>query len=261
MPQFAANLTMLFNELPFLERFEAAASAGFRGVEFLSPYDHPLEGLQDGLRAHELKLVLHNFPAGNWAAGERGIACLPERVEEFRESVDVAVRHAQALGCRQLNCLAGIHTDAHDPAALHRTFVNNLKFAASRLADADIALLIEPINTRDIPNFFLTTSRQALSIIREVGAPNLKLQFDLYHAQIMEGDLAHTIERHLPQIAHMQIADTPGRHEPGTGEINYEFLFALVDRLGYAGWIGCEYKPQGSTIEGLGWIGRLARTS
>jgi hydroxypyruvate isomerase len=254
MPRFAANLTMLFNELPVLERFEAAASAGFEAVEFLFPYDYPIEDLQQRLRASRLRLVLHNFPAGHWAAGERGIACLPDRVQEFRESVAVAVRYARALGCRQLNCLAGIHADAHDPAVLRRTFIENLKYAARALAEAQLTLLIEPINTRDIPNFYLNTSRQALSIMQAVAEPNLKLQYDVYHAQIMEGDLSRTIERLLPHIAHMQIADTPGRHEPGTGEIDYEYLFALIDRLGYSGWIGCEYKPKGATLEGLGWL-------
>ena len=261
MPKFAANLTMLFNELPFLERFEAAAAAGFDAVEFLFPYDYGVSELQECLRANRLQLVLHNFPAGHWSVGERGIACLPERVVEFRESVLVAVRYAKALGCTQLNCLAGIHTDVHDPAELHRTFVGNLKFAAQALAEAQLTLLIEPINTRDITNFFLSSPRQAFAIMQAVGAPNLKLQYDVYHAQIMEGDLSRTIENLLPHIAHMQIADTPGRHEPGTGEINYEFLFRLIDRLGYQGWIGCEYKPRGQTLAGLAWMRELTSTS
>jgi hydroxypyruvate isomerase len=261
MPKFAANLTMLFNELPFLERFEAAAAAGFDAVEFLFPYDYAVNELQERLRASRLRLVLHNFPAGHWSAGERGIACLPDRVAEFRESVVDAVRYAKALGCTQLNCLAGVHTDVHDPAALRRTFIENLRFAAKLLAEAELTLLIEPINTRDIPNFFLSSPRQAFSIMQAVGAPNLKLQYDVYHAQIMEGDLSRTIENLLPHIAHMQIADTPGRHEPGTGEINYEFLFRLIDRLGYQGWIGCEYKPRGQTLTGLGWMRELAQTS
>jgi hydroxypyruvate isomerase len=261
MPKFAANLTMLFNELPFLERFAAAASAGFEAVEFLFPYEYPIEELRGKLSANELKLVLHNLPAGNWAAGERGIACLPDRVEEFREGVAQGVRYATALGCRQVNCLAGIPGASADPQAVRRTFVSNLQFAAKALADAGLMLLTEPINTRDIPGFYLNSTRQALELIDAVGAPNLKLQYDVYHMQIMEGDLSHTIETQLGRIGHMQIADTPGRNEPGSGEINYEFLFRFIDSVGYAGWIGCEYKPQTQTTAGLGWMRNLMGSS
>jgi hydroxypyruvate isomerase len=253
MPNFAANLTMLFNEVPFLDRFEAAARAGFRGVEYLFPYDFAPTDLAARLRQHGLTQVLHNLPAGNWGAGERGIACHPDRVQEFADGVTRAIDYATALGCRQVNCLAGIVPAGVTEAAARATFVSNLKAAAPRLAGAGIRLIIEPINTRDIPGFFLSGTRQALAIIDDVGA-DIGLQYDVYHMQIMEGDLAKTIERHLPRIAHMQIADPPSRNEPGTGEINYGFLLNWIDRLGYSGWIGLEYKPAGGTEEGLRWI-------
>jgi hydroxypyruvate isomerase len=254
VPKFDANLTMLFNEVPFLDRFAAAAAAGFRGVEFLFPYDYEPQALADLLRANGLELVLHNLPAGDWAGGERGIATLPGRQDEFRASVDTAIRYATALGCPQVNCLAGIPKGV-EPAEARRVFVDNLGYAAPIMADAGIRLLIEAINTRvDIPGFFLTNTRQAIDIIDEVGSDNLYFQYDIYHMQIMEGDLARTIEANLPRIAHIQLADNPGRNEPGTGEINYPFLFQFLDRIGYQGWIGCEYKPRGKTAEGLGWL-------
>jgi hydroxypyruvate isomerase len=255
VPKFDANLTMLFNEVPFLDRFEAAAKAGFTGVEYLFPYDFEPGELVDKLKANGLVQVLHNLPGGNWAGGERGIAVLPDRREEFREGVDRAVRYATALGCPQVNCLAGIPKDV-DPGEARRVFVDNLAYAAPILADAGIKLLIEMINTRDIPGFFLTNTKQALGIIEEVGSDNLFLQYDIYHMQIMEGDLARTIEANLALIPHIQLADNPGRNQPGTGEINYPFLFQFLDRIGYAGWVGCEYKPKGSTVEGLGWLPR-----
>lgn len=254
MPRFAANLSMLFTELDFLDRFEAAAKAGFEGVEYLFPYDWPADELVRRLQAHGLTQVLHNLPAGDWDAGERGIACHPDRVEEFRSGVDRAVEYAGALGCPQLNCLAGIRPEGVSEAEARRTLVENLRFAAGRLGQEGLKLLAEPINTRDIPGFFLCHTAQALEIFDEVGADNLYLQYDAYHMQIMEGDLAPTIERHLERIAHVQIADNPGRHEPGSGEINYPFLFDWLDRLGYAGWIGCEYKPAAGTEAGLGWL-------
>jgi hydroxypyruvate isomerase len=254
MPKFAANLTMLFNEVGFLDRFEAAARAGFKGVEYLFPYDFEAADLRERLQRHGLSQVLHNLPAGNWGAGERGIACHPARVGEFADGVDRAIHYAQALGCPQLNCLAGIVPSDVTAADAHATFVSNLRLAAQKLKGANIRLLIEPINTRDIPGFFLTHTKQALAIIDEVGADNLWLQYDVYHMQIMEGDLAKTIERNLPRIAHMQIADPPARNEPGTGEINYRFLLKWIDRLGYDGWIGLEYKPAGRTEDGLGWM-------
>lgn len=254
MPKFAANLTMLFTEVDFLDRFEAAAKAGFKGVEYLFPYDYDKEELGERLRANGLTQVLHNMPPGDWSAGERGIAILPDRMDEFRDTVGRAIAYATALGCPQVNCLAGIAPDRADRDALHRTFVENLRFAAEHLKARGIKLLIEPINTRDIPGFYLNHSAQAAAIIEDVGSDNLFIQYDIYHMQIMEGDLAPTIEANLARIPHMQLADTPGRHEPGTGEINYPFLFDHLDRIGYAGWIGCEYKPAASTTEGLGWV-------
>lgn len=254
MPKFAANLTMLFNEVPFLERFDQAAAAGFSAVEFLFPYDYPVSEIQERLARNRLRLVLHNLPAGDWAAGERGIACHPDRVDEFRAGVDKAVTYATSLGVQQLNCLAGIQPPGVSDADAHQTLVENLQFAAIRLQAAGIKLLIEPINTYDIPGFFLHHSRQALELIDEVGSDNLFLQYDIYHMQRMEGELANTIEKNLAKIAHLQLADNPGRHEPGTGEIHYDFLFAFLDRIGYDGWIGCEYKPATTTLAGLGWL-------
>jgi hydroxypyruvate isomerase len=254
MLKFAANLTMLFTELPFLERFAAARAAGFDAVEYLFPYDYPKEELAARLRANRLKQVLHNLPAGDWAGGERGIACLPDRVEDFRAGVARAIAYAQALDCPQLNCLAGKPPLGVSRELAERTLVGNLRFASNELARAGIRLLVEPINTFDIPGFFLTRSDQALALIEEVGSGNLFLQYDLYHAQRMEGELAGTLSRHLDRIAHIQLADNPGRNEPGTGEINYPFLFRQLEALGWKGHIGCEYKPRTTTVEGLGWM-------
>lgn len=254
MPRFSANLSMLFQEHGFLDRFDAAAQAGFKGVEYVSPYEHPADAIAARLARNGLAQALFNLPPGDWAAGERGIAVLPDRVDEFRRGVDTAVRYAEALGCSQVNCLAGIAPDGASRDALQTVFVENLKFAADRLGEAGIRLLVEPINTRDIPGFFLTTTRQALAVIDKVGSPNLFLQYDIYHMQVMEGDLARTIEENLDRIAHIQLADNPGRHEPGTGEINYPFLFGHIDRIGYEGWVGAEYKPRAGTQDGLGWL-------
>jgi hydroxypyruvate isomerase len=259
MPKFAANLTMLFNEVPFLERFERAAKAGFQAVEFLFPYDFAPDTIKLLLDRHNLKLVLHNLPAGNWAAGERGIACLPERMDEFRTGVARAVEYAKVLGVGQLNCLAGKAPLGADEAALRNTFVANLRYAARELGNAGLKLLIEPINTYDIPGFYLSRTQQAIDILDEVGADNAFVQYDLYHAQRMEGELAATVQKHLARIGHIQLADNPGRNEPGTGEMNYPFLFAHLDRIGYSGWIGCEYKPTTTTEAGLGWRQRLAQ--
>ncbi len=254
MPKFAANLTMLYNELPFLDRFAAAAKDGFTGVEYLFPYPFEKEALAERLAANRLTQVLHNLPAGDWDAGERGIAVLPDRVGEFQDGVGRAIEYATALGCKQLNCLAGKAPAGVAADALERTFVDNLSFAAKALKEAGIRFLIEPINTRDIPGFYLTNTAQAERILEAVGSDNLFIQYDVYHMQIMEGDLVPTIQRLLPKIAHVQIADNPGRNEPGTGEINYPFVFAALDRLGYGGWVGCEYKPAKGTSEGLGWM-------
>ncbi|WP_421682232.1 hydroxypyruvate isomerase [Stutzerimonas urumqiensis] len=254
MPRFAANLSMLFTEVDFLDRFAAAAKAGFTGVEYLFPYDFPAETIQQQLKNNGLEQVLFNLPAGDWAKGERGIACHPDRVEEFRSGVDTAIAYAKVLGNTQINCLAGIRPQGVDCATVEKTFVDNLKYAADKLQAAGIRLVMEMINTRDIPGFYLTTTKQALDIREKVGSANLFLQYDIYHMQIMEGDLARTLESQFAVINHVQLADNPGRHEPGTGEINYRFLFEHLDRLGYQGWVGCEYKPATSTEAGLGWL-------
>jgi len=254
MPKFAANLSMLFTELDFLARFAAAARCGFTGVEFLFPYAYPKDQLAEALRRHGLTQVLHNLPAGDWERGERGIACYPNRTGEFQEGVGRAIDYARALGCRQINCLAGIAPASIPHERTHETFIANLKYAAPRLDEHGIKLLIEPINTRDMPGFFLVTSAQALDIMKEANESNLYLQYDVYHLQMMEGNLADTIGKNLARIAHIQVADVPGRHEPGTGEINYKFLFQHLDAIGYQGWVGCEYKPLAKTEDGLGWL-------
>jgi hydroxypyruvate isomerase len=254
MPKFNANLTMLFNEVDFLDRFRAAKDAGFKGVEYLFPYAYHKQALVERLQANGLTQVLHNLPAGDWAKGERGIACMPDRTGEFQEGVGHAIEYARALQCPQLNCLAGITPPNVDPLRIRDTLIRNLQFAAAQLKAAGIRLLLEPCNTRDIPGFFLNRSQQALEIIDAVGSDNLFLQYDIYHMQVMEGNLAPTIQRNLNRIRHLQLADNPGRNEPGTGEINYPFLFGFIDQLGYSGWIGCEYKPAKSTLDGLGWI-------
>ena len=259
MPQFAANLTMLFTEHDFLDRFEAAAKAGFKAVEFLFPYAYPVAELQQRLKAHGLKLVLHNLPAGNWDAGDRGLACDPKRIDEFRAGVARGIEYGTALGVPHLNCLAGKAPAGVDDATLRRTFVANLRFAAAEFKKARLNLLIEPINRFDIPGFYLNTTAQAISILDEVGADNAYVQYDIYHAQRMEGELANTMSAQLARIGHIQLADNPGRNEPGSGEINYAFLFKHLDRIGYTGWIGCEYKPAARTEDGLGWIQALAR--
>ena len=254
MPRFCANLSMLFTEVDFLERFDAAAKAGFTGVEYLFPYDVEAEAIKARLEANGLEQVLFNLPAGDWAKGERGIACRPDRVQEFREGVDKAIAYARVLGNRQVNCLAGIRPQGHDCASVEKTFVDNLRYAADKLEAAGIRLVMEMINTLDIPGFYLQNTRQALEIRDKVGSANLFLQYDIYHMQIMEGDLARTLENQLAAINHVQLADNPGRHEPGTGEINYRFLFEHLDRIGYQGWIGCEYKPATTTEAGLRWM-------
>ena len=253
MPKFSANLSMLFTEHPFLDRFEAAARAGFKAVEFLFPYAFTAAEIRERLDAHGLQLVLHNLPAGDWDAGERGIACHPDRVDEFCSGVATAITYATRLGVKQVNCLAGKAPPGVSESLLRLTFIDNLRYAASELKKNGLRLLIEPINNFDIPGFYLNRTAQAIGILDEVGADNAFVQYDIYHAQRMEGELAATMEKHLPCIGHIQLADNPGRHEPGTGEINYPFLFAHLDRIGYQGWIGCEYKPATSTEAGLGW--------
>lgn len=259
MPKFAANLTMLFTEVPFLDRFERAAQAGFSAVEFLFPYAYPAQEIRQRLDANGLTLVLHNLPAGDWEAGERGIACHPGRVAEFCDGVAQAIVYAQALGVQQLNCLVGKAPAGVPDELLRQTLVENLRFAAAELKKAGLRLLIEPINTFDIPGFYINRTAQAVAILDQVGADNAFVQYDIYHAQRMEGELAATMQKFLPRIGHIQLADNPGRNEPGSGEINYPFLFAHLERIGYEGWIGCEYKPATSTEAGLDWRQRLAQ--
>lgn len=257
MTHFSANISMLFTESPFLERFSLANQAGFKAVEFLFPYAFSAEEIKSQLQANDLKLVLHNLPAGNWEEGERGIACLPDRIDEFRSGVFKAIEYANILEVPQLNCLAGKVPAGVELEMIKKTFLSNLKFAADELKKANLKLLIEPINTFDIPAFYLSKTQQAIDVLDEVGADNAFLQYDIYHAQRMEGELAGTIQKHLHRIAHIQLADNPGRNEPGTGEIHYDFLFKLLDRIGYSGWVGCEYKPLTNTLDGLSWMARL----
>lgn len=254
MPKFAANLTMLFTERPFLERFEAAHKNGFKAVEFLFPYAWPADMLKALLDKNHLELVLHNLPPGDWDAGERGIACHPDRIEEFKESVAMGIAYANILGVKQLNCLAGKLPLKTDLTTVQTTLVNNFRYAANEFKQHGLRLLIEPINFYDVPGFYINTSQQALDLIDEVGSDNVFIQYDIYHMQRMEGEIAATIEKLLPKIAHIQIADNPGRFEPGTGELNYAFLFKHLDQIGYQGSVGCEYKPKTTTEAGLGWI-------
>lgn len=254
MPRFSANLSMLYPELPFMERFAAAAADGFRAVEYVGAYDQDPHLLRQVLDQHGLTQALFNLPAGDWAAGERGIACHPDRVGEFRQSVDTAITYAKATGCQQVNCLAGIAPASDHWPALEATLVENLRYAAPRLAEAGIKLLLEPINPRDIPGFFVNSTDDFERIAAAVGHDNLHLQYDFYHMQIVQGDLLPTFKRLQARIAHVQIADNPGRHEPGTGEINYDNIFKALDDAGYTGWVGAEYKPQAGTSAGLGWF-------
>jgi hydroxypyruvate isomerase len=257
MLRFSANLTWLFNEVPFLDRFAAAARSGFGAVEFVSPYEHEPGRLEERIRSNALAVSVFNLPAGDWAAGDRGMACDPARVGEFQESVGRALEYAGPLGCRMLHAMAGNRPPGASEEAMREAYLSNLRFAAKELAKRGLRLAIEAINTRDMPGYYLTTSRQAFELIREAGVENLFFQYDAYHIQVMEGDLTFTLERELPRIGHVQIADVPGRHEPGTGEINYDFLLRQIDRLGYRGWIGCEYRPLTTTEAGLGWMRRF----
>ena len=259
MPRFAANLTMLFTEVPFPERFAAAARAGFEAVEFLFPYDHAPAEVAGWLKTHGLANALFNLPPGDWAAGERGLASLPGREAEFRAGVATALEYARALGTSCLHAMAGLLPAGADRAAHRAVFLDNLRHAARALAPHGITLLIEPINTRDMPGYFLATQTEAHAIREELAEPNLKVQMDLYHAQIMEGDLAMTLRKFHPHVGHVQIAGVPERHEPDEGEVDYRYLFRLLDELGYAGWVGCEYRPRGRTEDGLGWLASMNR--
>jgi hydroxypyruvate isomerase len=258
MPKFAANLSFLFTDVPFPERFGRAARAGFKGVEYLFPYDWPAHEVAEWLRAADLEQVLFNLPPGDWAAGERGLACLPHRQGEFAESVERGLDYAMVLDCERLHCMAGLRPDGVPEAELEATYVANLRFAADRLATAGVTVTIEPINSRiDMPGYWLNDVVKGFRLLEAVDRSNVRLQFDLYHAQVIQGgNLMQTIEANLSRIGHIQVADCPGRHEPGTGEIDYPALFAQLDRLGYEGWVGCEYKPLTTTEAGLGWMRR-----
>ncbi|HLA36052.1 MAG TPA: hydroxypyruvate isomerase [Rhodocyclaceae bacterium] len=257
MPRFAANLTFLFTERPFLERFAAARKAGFAAVEFHFPYAFEAATLAETAQAAEIEVALFNLPAGHWDIGERGIACHPKRMAEFQDGVGLAIEYAQQLGCRRLNCLAGRMPPETSSLKARETLIENLRFAAKVAKRAGIALLLEPLNTRDTPGFFVTTARQALELIAAVAADNLHLQYDIYHAQIMSGDLMRTLEENLTHVGHIQIADNPGRHEPGSGEINFFNIFKQLDAIGYSGWIGCEYHPTSTTAASLAWMSQL----
>jgi hydroxypyruvate isomerase len=261
MPRFAANLSMMFNEAPFMERFGAAAESGFRGVEYLFPYDFPADAIAGELQKHHLENVLFNLPPGNWAAGERGITCLPGREEEFRAGVATAISYAARLKTVRLHAMAGIAPQGASREALYSTYISNLKYAAAELAKHNITLLIEAINTRDMPGFYLNTQAQSHAVLEEVGAPNLKMQMDLYHMQIMEGDLEMKLRQYAAQCGHVQIASVPKRNEPDTGEVNYPHLYRVLDEIGYQGWVGCEYRPAAKTVDGLGWFKALGSTS
>ena len=258
MPNFAANLSMMYVEHPFLDRFASAADDGFKAVEFLFPYEWPAETLAATLARHGLQQVLFNAPPGDFTQGERGIACLPGREAEFRSGFERALGYAAALHCPRLHVMAGLVPQGTAPADMRPTYLANLAWAAARAAGAGVDVLIEPINTRDIPGFFLNRQADAHAIVAEVGAPNLKVQMDLYHCQIVEGDVAMKLRAYLPtgRVGHLQIAGVPERHEPDLGEINHDYLFGVIDELGYDGWIGCEYRPAARTSDGLGWLRR-----
>lgn len=256
MLKFNANLTQLYTEYDFLDRFAAAAADGFRGVEYRAAYHIPRELLAEHLKENDLRQVLFNLPLGDWDAGERGIACLPGREEEFREGLETAVDYAKALGCRQLNCLAGLKPNNISDIEVEEVLCGNLRYAAQRFARDGIRLLVEILNSRDNPGCAISSIAKFEEIAHRVGSDNLYLQYDFYHLQVMEGDLVRNFERLQPRIAHVQVADNPGRHEPGTGEINYDFIFETLELRGYDGWIGCEYAPKGRTSEGLDWARR-----
>ena len=254
MPKFAANLTMLYADSPFLDRFARARVSGFQYIEYLFPYEHDLRALATALEQNGLTQVLFNLPAGNWSAGDRGIAAHPDRIAEFRSGVAQAIETARLLKCRQLNCLVG-KRDARVPLEeQRRVMIENLRYAAAALGEQGITLLVEMLNPYDVPDFLIASPRAAFAVQEEVGSPNCKIQYDVYHAQRTEGELAATFQKNLARIAHVQIADNPGRHQPGTGEINYRFLLNFLDRIGYSGFVGLEYIPEGTTEDSLSWI-------
>jgi len=257
MPKFAANLTMMFNEVAFPERFATAAAAGFSAVEFLFPYEYTAQDVASWLRENKLTNVLFNLPPGDWAAGERGVASIPGREAEFEAGVAKAITYALALGTKRVHMMAGLLPKDGDSALAKATYLRNLSYAATAFGEYGIDVLIEPINVRDMPGYFLTTQAQAHALREEAGQPNIKVQMDFYHVQIMEGDIATTFRRYAQHIGHVQIASVPARNEPDDGEVNYPYLFRLLDELGYDGWIGCEYRPRGRTEDGLGWLSSL----
>jgi hydroxypyruvate isomerase len=254
MPKFAANLSMMYQEHDFLERYGAAAKDGFKGVEFLFPYAYPAADLRARLTEHGLTQALFNGPPGNWEAGERGLASLPGREDEFKRSVASALEYARVLGNERVHIMAGLIRSGEDRAHHRDTYVRNIAYAAKEAASAGVTVVIEPINTRDIPGFFLNRQDEAHAVCAEIGAPNLKVQMDFYHCQIVEGDLAMKLRQYISGVGHIQIAGVPERHEPDLGEVNYPYLFRLMDELGYAGWVGCEYRPKAATSAGLGWL-------
>lgn len=258
MPRFAANLSMMFNEAAFLDRFAAARAVGFEGVEFLFPYDFPAAELRARLTGEGLTQVLFNMPPGDWSGGERGMASIPGRQFEFRETVKKALDYANALDCRQVHCMAGIVPAGVSMTTATAVYAANLAWAAEQAQPAGVRLVIEPINHRDMPGYFLNTQAQGAAIIEAIGGDRVGLQFDVYHVQVTEGDITRRMEQFMPLIAHMQIADVPARNEPGTGEIGWPFVFRRIDELGYQGWVGCEYRPAGETIAGLAWRDRFA---
>lgn len=254
MSRFAANLTMMFNEVSFMQRFEQAADQGFEAVEYLFPYAFEADEIARELKRHDLKQVLFNLPAGDWEAGERGLAALPGRESEFRDSVETAIRYARALNCPRVHAMAGVAGEGADPVAMHDTYLGNIRFAARRLAEEGITLLLEPINSRDMPGYFINHQHEAHDVIETLGESNIRVQMDFYHTQIMDGDLWETFQEYREGVGHIQIAGVPERHEPDTGEVNYAWLFEQLDRVGFDGWLGCEYKPRGETAAGLGWF-------
>jgi len=256
MPRFAANLSMMFNEVPFLERFDAAAKAGFTAVEFLFPYDHPAQAVGERLQRNGLTQALFNLPPGNWEAGEKGFAALPDRFGDLQQSLHTGLPYAKATGVKRLHLMAGI-ADRNNPDAV-AAFRKSVKWAAEFLAPHGIDVVIEPINPRNVPGYFLNDFGFARDLIADIDAPNLKLQFDIYHCQIIHGDVTMRLREMLPIVGHIQIASIPSRNEPDGEELNYPFLFDELDRLGYGGFVGCEYNPRGKTTDGLGWFKRYA---
>ena len=257
MPRLCANLSMMFNEVPFLDRFEAAARAGFKGVEYLFPYDHPAADIRERLQANGLTQVLFNAAPGDWAGGERGLASLPPRQAEFRGSIGTALDYAGVLGNTLLHVMAGIPPAGLRPGLAAATYAANIAWAAEQAAARGVLIVLEPINQRDMPGFFLRTQEEGAAYVEAFGRDRVGLQFDVYHCQVAQGDVTKRMASLMPAIAHMQVADVPARNEPGTGEIGWPFVFAEMERLGYDGWVGCEYRPAGDTVQGLAWRERF----